>query len=1194
MMRNRLFFSALWALFLYLSPVFPGTDMAWSARPGMGSIPYADENGTGVTFRVWAPNASSVAVRGDFNGWGQTPLFDEGNGLWARDIPAARAGQEYQYFINGQLWRRDPRARQVTGSTGNSIIYDPDAFDWNGTSIPEPWRNDLVLYQMHVGTFGGQLPPSTFDRAVERLDHVRDLGINAILLMPVNEFPGQHSWGYNPTDLFAIATDYGGPRALKRFVRAAHEHGIAVFMDVVHNHYGPTDLDIWRFDGWYENNLGGIYFYNDERAHTPWGSTRPDYGRPEVRAFIRDQMFMWVEEYRIGGFRWDSVYHTIHSDWGHNQEGEHMLRDINWELMQEYPHVIRGSEDHAFDYSMNFENQWDVAYRWDLRDTVVTGSDSDRNMYTIKNLLDGWPGHHRVVFSEAHDYIAASHGRSRIPTEIHGEEPESIYSRKRSLLAAGIIMTTPGIPMIFQGQEMLETQAFHDDTPLRWDRANTFSGMVQAYTDLIHTRRNRRGGAQGLKGTGINVHHVNNDDKVIAYIRWDAGGQADDVVVVANFANTTWTNNDYNIAFPSAGTWHSHFNSDLTLYQEDFDNIGPAQVEATGNPPSANVNMGRYSIQIFSKSPPTGVGLVTFDPPAPAGCIPVEITFDPVDGPLQDATNVVLFVGHNNWQDAADVPMTNQNGTWATTVEVEEGTYELNMAFHDGAEEDPVWDANEGRDWRLEISGCAELPGVATADPPHPHGCVPVVIQYRERDGELAGAENLYLHLGRNGWQHPTDISMTNTANGEWSVTYTIPQGTWQLDFVFHDGEDNWDNNDWNDWHVYVTGCVASDRAGISITHPGSDMYVPYTQDVFTVHGRASRMDGLLHWENTKTGESDAIPVLTNWVVETISIDLGANLFRITGTNTTDNPNAGARDSATNAVYVNAGNWTSGQNGGQGWGEGWELNTSGSAGHFLASGEHNQNTLPQAWGLWANSGGLSEAVRPFADRLHVGDVFSARLENNWIFGGSDTEPAGSVGIGLRNRFGQHLFEFLFVGGGTNYLVNDAETGRDTGLSWTTNGLDLTFELTSSTEYRFTANNTEITGTLATTSEALVREFRVWNYSAGHGSNYNVYVSDMAIDGDPLESREHSASRNIIRRYGPHFTFGTMDKPGEFRVHFPATEIGQMYEVYFNTNLVDGDWEPFGYDAHGDGFPLQIILTNDQEYLFFRTGVRPVQ
>lgn len=838
---------------------------AQSVRPGMGSIPYDG----GVTFRVWAPFASSVAVRGEFNSWGETPLISEGNGHWSVDIAGASAGQQYKYFLNGDTWRRDPRGRMISWADDNSIIYDVDAFDWGEVSDPMPWRNDLVIYQMHVGTFEGGSVPRSLDDAVTRLDHLENLGISAIKLMPVNEFPGMLSWGYNPIDLFAIERDYGGADALKRFVKACHERDIAVIMDVVHNHYGPTDLDIWRFDGWYENNLGGIYFYNDDRAHTPWGSTRPDFGRSEVRDFIRDQIMMFVEEYRIGGFRWDSVYNIINTDLGANPQGRDMLEVINWELSQSYPHVIRGAEDHAFDYDVHFENQWDVGYRWDLHAQVTTADDGNRNMNTVAGILQNWAGHHRVVFSEAHDYIALNHDRSRLPTEIDSGDPYSIWARKRALLAAGIVMTTPGIPMIFQGQEMHETFAFHDDTPLRWNHTNTYAGIVRAYTDLIHARRNLRGGLQGLKGTGINVHHIDNNNKVIAYIRWDAGGQTDDVVVVANFANTRWTNENYEIVFPSAGTWYSHFNSDSSVYQSDFDNIGFLEVEAAGDPVRASVNMGRYSLQIFSKEepgeapPPPEPSYVTFDPPEPSGCVPVTITYYAGDDVLHSADPVYIHIGRNGWQDVIEPnpAMTSLgDGGWEYTYDVPSDTYEINMAFNDGA---GTWDNNNGQDWHLDIADCGEPPSdpSVTFEPAEPSGCDPVNIVFDPGNGILQGASPVYIFIGRNGWQDIIDPNpeMSSLGDGRWEYEYDTPYDTHEINVAFHDGEGNWENNDGQDWSVSVENCGPGPATAIVFITPEQAKGVGELSDLITVELRDT-------YGNTATSDGDtAIDLVSNY-----------------------------------------------------------------------------------------------------------------------------------------------------------------------------------------------------------------------------------------------------------------------------------------------------------------------------------------
>ncbi|MFG0251537.1 MAG: alpha-amylase family glycosyl hydrolase, partial [Phycisphaerales bacterium JB038] len=286
---------------------------------GMGAILHAE----GVAFRVWAPHAESVSVVGTFNDWNAEAhsMIREEHDTWYVDVLGAKAGDEYRFLlINGEqeLSRIDPYAREVTNSVGNGIVYDPAAFDWEGDAFELPPNNELVIYELHTGTCHNQDPdgdrPGTFHDAIEKLGHLKKLGINCIEVMPSAEFAGDYSWGYNPAHPFAVEQSYGGPDALKEFVKAAHREGIAVLMDVVYNHFGPSDLDLWRFDGWGEGDQGGIYFYNDDRSSTPWGDTRPDYGREEVRRYIFDNAMMWLEEYHCDGLRYDMTLYIRRSE----------------------------------------------------------------------------------------------------------------------------------------------------------------------------------------------------------------------------------------------------------------------------------------------------------------------------------------------------------------------------------------------------------------------------------------------------------------------------------------------------------------------------------------------------------------------------------------------------------------------------------------------------------------------------------------------------------------------------------------------------------------------------------------------------------------------------------------------------------------------------------------------------------------
>ena len=220
---------------------------------GMGAIPHAG----GVAFRVWAPHAQRVSVIGSFNDWlsDKHLLQAEENGNWYTDVAEAQIGDQYKFLLTtaqGDYQRIDPYAREVTGSVGNAVVHDPH-FDWEGDDFHlAPW-NELAIYELHVGTFSDHENDNLsgqFASVTARLGHLKKLGINAIQIMPVGEFAGDRSWGYNPAHIFSVELTYGGPLAFKRFVKRAHQQGIAVILDVVYNHLGPSDLDLWQFDGW--------------------------------------------------------------------------------------------------------------------------------------------------------------------------------------------------------------------------------------------------------------------------------------------------------------------------------------------------------------------------------------------------------------------------------------------------------------------------------------------------------------------------------------------------------------------------------------------------------------------------------------------------------------------------------------------------------------------------------------------------------------------------------------------------------------------------------------------------------------------------------------------------------------------------------------------------------------------------------
>lgn len=592
-----------------------------SLPPGMGAILQKK----GVAFRVWAPNAQQVAVVGEFNEWNATahPLTQEGNGYWAGQVPTAKVGQQYRYLIkNGEqaLSRIDPYARQVTNSVGNGVIYQ-NGYDWGQATFRLPPWNQMVIYEMHIGTFalpdaeGGS--PGTFNEATAQLPYLQSLGINVIELMPPMEFAGGISWGYNPAAIFAVESDYGGPDALKDFVKSAHAHGIGVIMDVVYNHLGPSDLDLWRFDGWYENDLGGIYFYNDERASTAWGHTRPDYGRAEVRQYLRDNALMWLEEYHLDGLRWDSTVNIRNRNGNDNDpahdlpEGWALMQWINEELQKSYPGALTIAEDlqqnpwitkSAGEGGAGFGAQWDSKFVHTVRAALISNDDDFRDLQAVADAIihrynDDFTD--RVIYTESHDEVA--NGKARLPEEISPGAADSYFAKKRAAIGAALVFTSPGIPMIFQGQEFLADRWFEDTEPLPWERRDRFQGIVQLYTDLIKLRRNLEGKSAGLCGQHTNVYHIDQERKIMAYVRWEGDDPAQGVVVIINFRNVEQAG--YAVVLPAAGDWQVLFNSDAKHYDESFSNYGSTVVtQPTNNGEASQVDLAPYGVLILARA----------------------------------------------------------------------------------------------------------------------------------------------------------------------------------------------------------------------------------------------------------------------------------------------------------------------------------------------------------------------------------------------------------------------------------------------------------------------------------------------------------------------------------------------------------------------------------------------------------------
>jgi maltooligosyltrehalose trehalohydrolase len=279
--------------------------VGWSLR--LGAWPEGD----GVSFRVWAPASErvDVVIYGP-DAERVEPLRAEPGGYFSGHLPGLGAGARYRYRLDGGDAFPDPASRfQPEGVHGPSEVVDPAAHRWRDEGWGGLALEEMVIYELHVGTF---TPAGTFDGAIDRLNELADLGVTAIEVMPIANFPGSRNWGYDGVNLYAPATAYGGPDGFRRLVDAAHERGLAVILDVVYNHLGPEG-------NYLPAVTGGAYFTG--RHHTPWGDA-VDYGNSGVRDFVLQNALYWVHEYHVDGLRLDAT-HAILDD-----SPVHILREI--------------------------------------------------------------------------------------------------------------------------------------------------------------------------------------------------------------------------------------------------------------------------------------------------------------------------------------------------------------------------------------------------------------------------------------------------------------------------------------------------------------------------------------------------------------------------------------------------------------------------------------------------------------------------------------------------------------------------------------------------------------------------------------------------------------------------------------------------------------------------------------------------
>jgi maltooligosyltrehalose trehalohydrolase len=439
--------------------------MSW--RADLGALYLGDHR---CRFRVWAPKAGSVEV--ELRGRTRVPLDPKEDGYWEGVVEDVGPATRYAYRLDGRDARPDPASRfQPDGVHGPSKVVDP-AFDWS----PEggDWRGlavpGAIFYEIHVGTFTSE---GTFDAAISQLDRLRDLGVTAVEIMPVAQFPGRRNWGYDGVLPFAVQNTYGGPGGLKRLVAACHARGLAVVLDVVYNHLGPEG-----------NYLGEFGPYFTDRYRTPWGLAL-NFDGPDcdpVRHYFIENALHWIAEYHIDGLRLDAV---------------HAIADASERpFLQELGAAVHEQNAFALSFAIaesdlntlfflrpaeqggcGLDAQWTDDFHHSLH-ALLTGERSGyyRDFGSLGQMAKAMAGgfvytgqpspfrrrRHGVPADEveAFRHVVCIQNHDQVGNRMMGERIASLVSFESLKLAAGAVLLSPFLPLLFMGEEWGETAPF--------------------------------------------------------------------------------------------------------------------------------------------------------------------------------------------------------------------------------------------------------------------------------------------------------------------------------------------------------------------------------------------------------------------------------------------------------------------------------------------------------------------------------------------------------------------------------------------------------------------------------------------------------------------------------------------------------------------------------------------------------------
>jgi 1,4-alpha-glucan branching enzyme len=586
----------------------------------LGARPMTLEGVAGTAFAVWAPNARSVRVVGDFNAWdGRSyPMRVLGaSGVWELFVPAAGPGTRYKYELlgadGGLVLKADPLAFATERPPATASVVTVSHYQWGD----EEWmaaRGDrqrpdsrISVYEVHLGSWRRGL--SYRQLAEELPDYVADLGFTHVELMPVAEHPFEGSWGYQVTSYFAPTSRFGDPDDLRHLIDQFHQRGIGVFVDWVPAHFPKDAWALARFDG------TALYEHSDPQRgeHPEWGSLIFNFGRNEVRNFLIASALYWLEEFHVDGLRVDAVASMLYLDysrgpgqWVPNEYGGNedleaieFLKELNTVVYAEHPSAVTIAEESTawpgvsrpvYLGGLGFGFKWNLGWMHDTLDYISKDPVYRRFHHHQMTFALMYAFSENFLLPISHDEVV--HGKG----SLYGKMPGDRWRRLANLRAyLAFMWAHPGKELLFMGSELAQESEWSHERSIGWDALGDpgHAGVQRLVKDLnVVAEQHPALWQQDSVPAGFAWIDPNDvDDNALSFIRWSADDEP--LVCLCNFSPVP--RHDYRVGLPAAGNWDEVLNTDSELYGgSNVGNLGMITAEEItwdGQPASARVTL---------------------------------------------------------------------------------------------------------------------------------------------------------------------------------------------------------------------------------------------------------------------------------------------------------------------------------------------------------------------------------------------------------------------------------------------------------------------------------------------------------------------------------------------------------------------------------------------------------------------------